>query len=243
MSYIANLHLDSPSHYGIDHAGQTLDWLPSDSEQVFQQNIKNPQKKKYLESRGWHVPGCFQYKINQHGFRTTELHKNAHSVVALGCSFTVGIGLPIEDAWPSILAEKLNKTVYNLGVGGASLDTVFRIADHWLPKIQPSAVILLAPPIHRFEVYHNQKADVYTPIDNHRDLVKQWFSSDDNALGNAKKNILAIESISNSLDIPFFVFNSDDIGNKSYARDFLHQGPEDHTDIACNMLDNGVSNV
>ena len=243
MSYIADLHLDLPSHYGVDHAGQILDWLPSDSEKVFQQNIKDPQKKKYLESRGWHVPGCFKYKINQHGFRTDELRKNTHSVVALGCSFTVGIGLPIEDAWPSILSRKLNKTVYNLGVGGASLDTVFRIADHWIPKIQPSAVILLAPPIHRFEVYHNQKADVYTPTDNHRDLVKQWFSCDDNALGNAKKNILAIESISNSLDIPFFVFDSNDIGSLSYARDFLHQGPDDHRELAISMLDNGVSGV
>ena len=242
---LKSLKLDyPPKHYGTMYSSQNVNWIPSDSEENFKKNIAKADKRQYLESMGWQTPGCFTYKINQHGFRTSELVFDPNSFVALGCSFTIGIGLPIESVWPSLISSKIDTKVYNLGVGGASLDTIFRIADYWLPIIQPKFVILLVPPITRFEVRNDFNGHVYAAVvHNHHSLAKEWFSVEENAKNNARKNILAIQNICNEYNIALFVFNSSLLTAHSDARDFLHQGPKDHEILVELMLEQGIQHV
>ena len=243
---LESLKLDYPPRHGqSSDAGKTLNWLPCDDERIFKNNMQDPEKKKYVESMGWETPGCFTYKMNSEGFRTDELEYNPDSFVTLGCSFTAGIGLPLEMVWPSLISQKLDRQVFNLGVGGAGMDTVFRIADYWLPVIQPNFVALLVPPIHRFEVReHNGDGNVIHPCDTHKDqLIKMWYASEENSKNNTRKNILAIQNICDTLSIPLFVVSSGRLHSLDHSRDFMHQGPQGHIDLVELFVEQGLENV
>jgi hypothetical protein len=244
---LESLKLDyPPKHAHSCDAGKTLNWVPCDDERSFLNNMQDPQKEKYIKSMGWETAGCFTYKMNSQGFRTDELEYNPESFIALGCSFTAGIGLPIETVWPSLLSQKMNRQVFNLGVGGASADTVFRIADYWIPLIQPKFVALLVPPIDRFEVmeYNNGNGNIIHPCDTHKDqFIKQWYASEENSKNNARKNILAIQHICYNLNIPIFVVDSKRLHSRDHARDFMHQGPQGHTELIKLFLEQGIENV
>jgi len=240
-----SLKLNYPPKHGASmYANQTLNWLPCDSEHFFEKNMQDPEKKKYIEQMGWQTPGCFTYTMNSQGFRTDELEYDPESFVALGCSFTCGVGLPLDMAWPSLLSSKFNRRVFNLGVGGCGMDTVFRIADYWLPIIKPKFVTLLVPPIWRVEVRDNDGGDTIHPIDaNKNSILKQWFANEENSKNNARKNILAIQSICDSINSPFFVVDSKLLSSLDNARDFMHQGPQGHLDLIELFLKQGIQNV
>jgi hypothetical protein len=63
------------------------------------------------------------YKFNSAGLR---MNKNLDQVegeylMAFGCSHTVGVGLALEDTWPSLLSKNLNVDYINSAVSGASI--------------------------------------------------------------------------------------------------------------------------
>lgn len=65
----------------------------------------------------------YNYVFNRDGLRSVEFAKKPN-VLALGCSITIGQGLPVEKRWSDLLQEKLCKhgsyVVGNLAYGGAS---------------------------------------------------------------------------------------------------------------------------
>lgn len=99
------------------------------------------------------------YKYNNQGFRSREFLVQSDNpiLLTLGCSHTVGVGIPVEDNWPEQLGAKYftNHVVYNAGLGGASSDTVARLAINIIPIIKPDIVAILWPSITRFETYHH----------------------------------------------------------------------------------------
>jgi hypothetical protein len=208
--------------------------------------MRDPEKKKYVENMGWATPGCFTYRLNSQGFRTDELEPDPDSFVALGCSFTAGIGLPLEMVWPSLISRRLDRRVFNLGVGGAGMDTVFRIADYWLPIIRPKFVALLVPPIDRLEVMEDSNGDgnVIRPCDAHKDqFIKMWWASEENSKNNARKNILAVHSICDTLSVPLFVVSCGRLYSFDHARDFLHHGPQGHMGLVRRFVEQGIERV
>ena len=85
-------------------ANRTVKWLPWDTEERYIENLKlNPQA---LENNGW-INKEFTYQFNSFAFRCEEF-TNDPSILFLGCSHTVGVGLPIEHTWPTVVANKLN---------------------------------------------------------------------------------------------------------------------------------------
>jgi hypothetical protein len=48
------------------------------------------------------------YKFNSQGFRSREFKINSNKpvILTLGCSHTVGVGIPVEDNWPEQLGVK-----------------------------------------------------------------------------------------------------------------------------------------
>lgn len=61
----------------------------------------------------------YNYVWNSDGLRSVEFSTKPE-IIALGCSITLGQGLPIEHTWVDILSKKLNKPIGNISYSGAS---------------------------------------------------------------------------------------------------------------------------
>ena len=196
-------------------------------------------KKEYIQSKGWDQPGAITYKFNSDAFRSEEFDPAADNLVALGCSFTMGVGLPIQSIWPSLLGHELNLHVCNLGWGGFAADSCFRVAEYWIPYLNPKLVVFLVPQQSRLEIIVDENTG--NPIrlmpgtfEHHPDLsgfIKHWFGQDENSRLNSKKNQLAVEAICHQLGIPILCYESDQEmcgrNRLDVARD-RHAGPDTH---------------
>jgi hypothetical protein len=70
----------------------------------------------------------FTYQINDYGYR---MNKDLHEVdlnnymAFFGCSYTVGVGLPLEETYAYKIAERANMDYVNAAVAGSSADFLF----------------------------------------------------------------------------------------------------------------------
>lgn len=240
---------DAPWHFGINYAGQTLDWLPTDTEEHFQQLVQNPEFHEYFRSKGWLEPGAITYRINSDGFRSEEFD-TTDSMVSLGCSYTAGIGLPENTTWPYLVSRAAGLKNYNLAWPGVSADTCFMLASYWLPVLLPKWVVMAAPPKHRFDLItedHRASHKTYMPGTesgqaNTDKFVRTWFLNDRNADLNNSRNRLAVQGLCAELGIKCLTYNAHDWFAKSreeveYARDRMHAGPLGHRLFAEKIID------
>jgi len=244
-----------PWHSGKQQAGQRLEWLPTDSKENYEKLMQDPVHQRYFARMGWNQPGAITYNINSDGFRSQEFDTLGNCMIALGCSYTVGIGLPIDTVWPSLVGQKINLDVANLAAGGNSADTCFRLAEYWIPVLKPKLVAMLVPPPARIELLIDQSAtvglmpvEVFSPgtqwaqFGSHTDnFLKHWFLIEENRRINQIKNCLAIKHLCHEHNIPCVIEYATDYMNSSreeigYARDYLHGGPIAHKRIAEKML-------
>lgn len=236
-----------PYQFNFQYKNSTQLWSGPDNKINFLKNLNNPEKNQILKSLEWDT--CeITYQYNSHGFRCEDFD-NRPCGIALGCSFTHGIGLPITSTWPYLLSQLCGIHVWNLGSGGASIDTVFRIFDYYVTKLSPKFVCILTPPAERLE-YCDINGGF--PIINCNDFnnqdkyAKEWLGQPFNAEYNLRKTVLAIEAICHKLNIPLIVNHSSDILNKHYidetklldlARDLLHNGIHYQTAHAHSMFE------
>ena len=226
-------------HENIKFANQELLWFNGDSEDRYLTHLK--ERYADLKENQW-INRSFTYKFNNHGFRCDQFN-DTPNIVTLGCSLTFCMGVPIEDSWPTLVANELNLTCFNLGVQAASHDTAFRLAYHWLEKIKPKIVVLWGPDQDRFELSADQQFYSYLPnkpdLYPGRDFYKQWITNSTNGLLNKTKNTLAIKYLCNKLDIKFidmldlkraYNFRAD------LARDLSHPGIKSNLTIAKAVL-------
>jgi hypothetical protein len=243
-----------PYHPGIHIADQCLDWMPTDTKEHFDNLMQNSAHREYFQNMSWDKPGAITYNLNSEGFRCDEFD-DLPCVVALGCSYTMGIGLPVECLWPSLVGQALNLKVFNLAWGGYSADSCFRLARYWLPKLNAKVVCMLAPPQARIELVLAEKcqdsdifkADTFMPQSqskyfNPADVyLNTWFMQEENHLINKEKNIFAVQQMSSNIYAKFCVVDTDTTMTRSredigYARDHMHGGPKIHREIANTML-------
>jgi hypothetical protein len=237
--------LEKPLHNNSIHSGQTLFWTGSDQKEIWQKNMLIADRLNYLTNRGWSDEHAIEYKYNSHGFRCAEFD-NTPSYIAIGCSHTEGVGLSAHQSWPARLANKLNQPVLNLGVGGSSFDTCFRLIDYYINYINVLGVFVLEPPSSRFEIFEQAIPITILPSDefsgDRKVLRKYWITSRQNVYYNVKKNKLALQALCNIKQIPCISLSSDSpevigvFGNDS-ARDLLHYGILSHDYIASKFLD------
>jgi hypothetical protein len=217
--------------------------------------MQDPEHQKYFAEQGWDKPGAISYKMNSEGFRCDEFEGGPY-LLALGCSFTLGTGLPVEDTWPSIVGAALGLKVVNLGWGGNGADTCFRMGEYWIPTLQPSLVIMLTPPSHRFEllldfdsVKHLQPlpVDVFMPgspsgLFKNDNYIKHWFLNNENARLNKVKNELAVKQLCLENNVPCMIYDAHEAFGRprevlGYARDHMHAGTVGHKWLAGRMID------
>jgi hypothetical protein len=214
---------------------KTVQWLPGDTLTNYESNLKS--RASDLEKYGW-VNSIIDYKFNSNGFRCDEFSQDP-SVVFLGCSFTVGIGMPLENMWTSIVAKELKLTPYNLGQGGGSNDTAFRLGYHWIPKIKPKLVVFLTPPQDRFEIISADMMHLITPSHHHErftNFIGEWYSDATNSHHNYLKNLMAVEHICMLNQIKFISYNSVNFQRLDLARDLGHPGVLSNQKLAEKIL-------
>jgi len=225
------------SSYFKRNSGQSLDWCPSDTEELYNKNYK--ENFELLKSSGW-IDRKFKYTFNSHGFRCEEF-TNEDSIMFLGCSYTMGIGLPIEDTWSNIVAKKVNLQYVNLAIGGGSNDTAFRFCLGWIDRIKPKMVIFLEPPGFRIELVNGHKNKIVSINDRGRypEFINEWNLTDDNNYLNALKNNLAIQALCDIRNIKYFHFKFNQLTDNwsDWARDLMHPGPNTHLRFAHYVID------
>jgi hypothetical protein len=125
----------------------------------FQLQINN----SYLEllrSEHWHILKNKNDYIFNYTFFTKDSfdliyrprnHKTiiSNTICALGDSFTWGSGLPRSDTWPAILEKKINKTVLNLAVPGASIDLIYMNLKKLTKEFSFEKIIINLPNMER----------------------------------------------------------------------------------------------
>jgi hypothetical protein len=97
----------------------------------------------------------YSYKWNSDGFRSIDFN-NRPNIIALGCSITLGQGLPVSLTWPELLADKLKENGSEYLIGSladqgasiaSSISNLFSIMYKY--EYKPEYIICNFPPMNR----------------------------------------------------------------------------------------------
>jgi len=120
-------------------AERELTWLDTDSREQFQKRGGHP---LYGEAD-------VTYSFNSHGYRCPEFESGADiRMISIGCSNTLGVGLPQQAIFHERFAERLRKELsatvvnWNLSMGGASNDYIRRTLYLAVPRLNPHIVLV-----------------------------------------------------------------------------------------------------
>lgn len=230
------------SQFITGHPASILDWFPTDTKQLYQKNLNNPEARQLLEKFGW-IDAEISYVHNSHGFRTKEFTQT-ENFVTLGCSYTHGTGLPQHCVWPELLSNMVNIPVFNLGIAGGSLDTCYRVVKHYISFLKPKFVAMLAPDNTRMEIFLNHEVLVHMPgnpdfykFSKDDSWIKHWYTNEQNLTTLMQKNIDAIAWICKQNQTDFYLVDNDFVyscyGNQlDLARDLMHPGKYFHETLA-----------
>lgn len=223
-----------PIHFNQQLATKTLLWSGIDTEQRFTQNCADQQNYKKLQQLGW-LDNKFTYVYNSEGFRDEEFDQQP-AALALGCSHTEGVGIPIQASWPRQLQNLLGLKVWNLGSSGAALDTCFRLLDYWIIHLNVKYVFCAMPGLERYEVFENNHWSNVLPTMKPPYFLegfhKNYLAYRENSDMNRRKNLLAMEHLCSEKSIEFYYEYVEDFFTGPTARDLQHCGPEAEKKIA-----------
>lgn len=226
-----------PWHHRMLDAGQTVLWASSDTEELYVEHKKDPEKSRLLDELGWTSDNII-YDYNHQGFRC-EQFDDRPAGIAIGCSMTEGVGVKLAQAWPSILSEMLDVHIWNLGIGGASVASNFRILLHYLSILKPKFIVHCIPINTRFEYTDGSIRRVVSTLspwpEAHKAFFKNWFSYDDNSGFYSQAHAMAIRCLCYENHTPYFGIESDKFTFDKQARDLAHPGPAAHAKFAQDM--------
>lgn len=225
-------------------ANSELYWYQTDSQELYNKHLQT--KFSELQYHDW-IDSTISYKFNSYGFRCKEF-TDTESIMFLGCSVTLGVGLHEHQIFPNLVANTLNLQTANLGVAGSSADTGFRIAQIYLNIIKPKIVVASFLFPSRIELLADHGSVNFTPNSQNNtdhtyrkyyiDYYEKWLIQPENSELNLIKNILAIKQMCQQNNIKFVDIQMDHLedgpGKQQYskARDLLHPGPLTHQTIA-----------
>jgi len=231
--------MNEPKHFNSDMAGQQVLWNGLDTFELYQKNLA--ERYEDLKQYGW-IDKQIVYEFNSHGFRADQFNTTQASLVSLGCSHTFGVGCNIENTWAHLVSSALNLKNFNLGVGGSSNDTAFRLAQYWIPKLNPRIVVFLSTEKTRFELHNAtdqiQDLSVWNKFSNTDQFYQHWITNEINCAMNYSKNYLAIKQLCVGQGIKFVHENFDNfvLLNVDRARDLQHFGSKTNRRFADKVL-------
>jgi hypothetical protein len=227
-----------PTHFYQQFASTTRLWDATDSEENFKANCAVEENYNKLKDLGWLEPNVITYKYNSQGFRDDEFDQQPAGI-ALGCSHTMGTGIRIEHTWPSQLQNLLGQKIWNLGSGGAALDTCYRLLEYWIENLNVKFVVCAVPNISRYEVFNSKWLNILPsmPLDIKgfdflRDYQKNYLLYDQNSEINQRKNLQVMQYICHKKDVPFYYDLMKGFVDAKLARDLLHCGIDTQEKLA-----------
>lgn len=197
--------------------GQTHQWAPSDSPEQYKLVAK--------DGRPNYTTADFNYEFNSHGFRCDEFVEEADlSILFLGCSYTEGIGLPLEDIWPTFLLNKIRSIPQNTGkkipywslaLGGSSIDTAARVLYEHIDLIKPRYIFYLLSSMQRREFcfdntlitsWFPNPSSSYTKTSEF-DVVSRVFVNDNYALYETNRSLMILNQLVAHTGTKIFMFD------------------------------------
>lgn len=142
-----------PSAYRHDF-NKTYEFYMTDGEELWKKN-----RAKFGPSWYWYDKKI-TYKLNALGYR---MNKNIDQVnldnyiMFLGCSNTVGLGMPLEQTFAYMISQQLECDYINAAVGGGSPDFVYYNFSKLMsntPRL-PRAVVVSWPDLYRTMYWEN----------------------------------------------------------------------------------------
>jgi hypothetical protein len=132
-------------------ANTTLMWSQSDTLERYTPVFADESSNKYNVND-------IEYRYNDFGYRCDNFNDCSDiPIVYLGCSFTEGVGLPIESTWGYLLNERIraatNKKIpfWSLAQGGRGLDNQVKLLYEFTRLYPIKYVFCLFPPAGRRE--------------------------------------------------------------------------------------------
>lgn len=228
-------------------ANETWSWCNTDTPELWESNRLSQADR--LNKYGWWEPQNIEYSFNSQGFRSEEFDPDRKGIMFLGCSISMGIGLHSKDTWCERVSQNLGLPCWNLSQGGAGIDTMFRVAEHWIPQLKPLRVMMLCPPA-RFEILDiqnqsqvilpaEQQNKKHTTTDPLAEFYRRWISNPENIRLHNLKNVWATERLCDHLNIPLHHWTwADMFDNKvdDFARDLMHPGAQVQAQFAHQVL-------
>ena len=135
-----------------EHCGTTPGWHRWHQTDSYERYLEYGNKAFSIED--------VSYEFNSNGFRCKEfsaIDHNAFKILTVGCSETLGVGIPLHLTFGEQLASlirqrfAINSEVINLGAGGRSLDYITRALFQSIPILRPHYVFCLVPMMSRRE--------------------------------------------------------------------------------------------
>jgi len=230
----------------------TLDFVPSDTELTWKNIINDTKDYKFVkshvvnyESIQYHSVDEFieYYKLNpisyvhnSLGFRDSDWDNKPNTVdLYLGCSFTFGIGLHLDDVWTTKLQKELNHPFINGGIPGSGIIPQYRLLMYLLTRFTIRNVFHLFLYTHpRFEYYdvgHYKSFNLYDAPNGHPLFTPENVSTFNHGF------LKGIEHVCYENNIKYYRLNNipkwkADMNtqplDRIYARDLRHVGPAFH---------------
>lgn len=246
-----SLNINNPKFHTYYNCRNTnFKWWCTDSQETYQHNLTH--RKNELEENEW-IDKEIVYSINSEGFRCPEFDDNS-CIMFLGNSITAGIGVEYEKIYPTMVSRVLGLTCANISMPGGSIDTSFRLALHWIPKLKPKIVVLDVGIIDRIELLTTDRAINYLPSGyNTSTFYTEYILTEENSFLNYKKNMLAILKLCEINNVKFIETQwgrpAKDPNDNLYGlewvrpkfnkkgRDLIHPGKYNHLSKSLSILD------
>jgi hypothetical protein len=195
-------YLIQTPHIGMSSV--TTEYAHTDNEELY---LKN--KKRFGKS-WYYYDNPIKYNINSMGYRMPEFDKINwdNYILFLGCSFTVGIGLHLENTFPYIVSKKLNCDYVNGAIGGSSPDFAVNNLIHFLNRAEklPKSVVITWPDTSRTMYWGPGGFPVFKlpNLNNAGTFVnsyKEFLLSSSNMFTKFKYNVETVKLICSSANI------------------------------------------
>jgi hypothetical protein len=180
------------------------------------------------------------YQFNEIGYRDRSVTKyQGNEILAIGDSFTVGLGVNQADCWTSQLEKILNYPVLNFSLNGASNDWISRKTTELLKFFQPKCIII------HYTFTHRREGTNTSWHDNERTECEPVYSEEEN-FNNWQTNFNLINQISNGIPVihsgiaDWHINPTHElltVKKEDLARDGFHYGVNTHKKFATNLLD------
>lgn len=224
---------------------KTLLWCPSDTEKTFLNNLKKYPDNKTLK---YYSENPIEYKFNNFGFRTPDDFNDVdEGNVYLGCSYTLGVGLHLEETWSYKLNQKIGGKFWNLSIAGSGIMTSSRLMFAFYKSLNIKNIFHFGPSHFRYEFVNER----YLKMINVVDFEENKFFMD--YLTSEKQNYLifethtrAIKQMADEIGANYYfsddseAFLQDPYGNT--ARDLIHTSGYTQDGIVQHFLDKYENN-